>query len=139
MGYFAVSVSNATLPSLFMAFCFRWSITCRYFSVIFMLACPRSEDTVFMSVPAFRRFTAKLCRAQCHVMLFFIPAFFTHRARCFLAVPLWGRSNILSLGLSSSLGCPISFISSSLSGVTTAACALRPALFFWLNLITMLS
>lgn len=31
------------------------------------------------------------------------------------------------------------FISSSLSGVTTAACALRPALFFWLNLITMLS
>ncbi len=33
----------------------------------------------------------------------------------------------------------MSFISSSLSGVTTAACALRPALFFWLNLITMLS
>lgn len=39
-----------------------------------MEVCPRRLDTVFIFAPLERTFTAKLCRAQCHVILFIMYA-----------------------------------------------------------------
>lgn len=71
-------------------FCSSKALT--YFCVNLRLLCPNRSETTLIFAPPLNRFVAKLCRPQCHVICFSIPALLVQCLRAFRHISKDGKA-----------------------------------------------